>query len=490
MKRIIARRTTVLCWLLASCCMGWANSARCQASRAEAGHTVSALLLSDIHFDPFHDPGKVARLAEAPANEWEAILAEPASPDQPAAFAALQRRCNARGADTSYELFRSSLQAERNEAQDAKFITLSGDLIAHGFGCRYAALVPGKRASDYSAFVAKTVEYVTTQLRQTFPGVPVYAALGNNDSGCGDYRLDGASDFLTATAKSVVAGLPGSADRKNAQADFTAGGYYSVMMAAPMRNTRLIVLDDIFMSQKYATCGGQKSAAAAAAQITWLQRQFAEARRLKQRVWVMGHIPPVVDIYSTFTKMRNVCANDKPEMFLSSDQLGDTLVANADVIRLALFAHTHMDELRLLEPEGSTKGGEVAIKMVSSISPIDGNNPSFTVVRIDTAAATLDDYQVFAASNQTGRNALWSKEYDYAETYRKPSFSTGAVKTLIAEFRADPDAKTDASRSYIDNFLVGDHSSLIKPLWPEYVCALSHYKAEGFDRCVCGAANK
>lgn len=490
MKRRIVRGTAIICGVLAICCIGAGSPAIGQTGSTEAGHMASALLLSDIHFDPFHDPSKVARLVEAPASEWEEILAKPASADQTAAFAALQRRCNARGVDTSYELFRSSLQAERSEARDAKFITLSGDLIAHGFDCRYAALVPGKTAGDYAAFVAKTVEYVTSQLRQTFPGVPVYAALGNNDSGCGDYRLDGGSDFLTATAKDVVAGLPNSADRKKAQADFTAGGYYSVIMAAPMSNTRMIVLDDIFMSQKYATCGGQKSAASAAAQVAWLQRELADARRHQQRVWVMGHIPPVVDIYSTFRKMRNVCANDKPEMFLASDQLGDTLAANADVIRLGLFAHTHMDELRLLEPDGSTKGGAVAIKMASSISPVDGNNPSFTVARIDTAAATLADYQVFAASNQTGVNTSWSKEYDYAQTYRKTAFTAATVKTLIAEFRADSEAKTDESRSYIDNFLVGDHSSLIKPLWPEYVCALSHYKAEGFDHCVCGASNK
>jgi sphingomyelin phosphodiesterase acid-like 3 len=490
MKRMTAWRSALFGAVLVICCLSAASPAIGQVHRAEVGNTASALLLSDIHFDPFHDPGKVAQLVETPASEWDAILAEPASANQPAAFAALQRQCNVRGVDTSYELFQSSLQAERREARDAKLITVSGDLIAHGFSCRFAALVPGKTPGFYSAFAAKTVEYVTSQLRKAFPGVPVYVALGNNDSGCGDYRLDGGSDFLTAAAKSVVAGLPKSADLKEASADFTAGGYYSVMMAAPMTNTRLIVLDDIFMSQKYVTCGGQQNAGAAAAQIAWLQRELAQARRRKQRVWVMGHIPPGVDIYSTFREMRNVCGNEKPKMFLSSDQLGDTLVENADVVRLGLFAHTHMDEIRLLEPEGGTNGGDVAIKMVSSISPINGNNPSFTVARVDTAAATLADYQVFAASNLTGVNASWSKEYDYAQTYHRSAFSAATAKTLIEEFRADPNAATSASRSYIDDFFVGDHSSLIKPLWPEYVCALSHYKAEGFDRCVCGAASK
>lgn len=490
MKARMTWRSALVCWILAACCIGAGGAAIGQSRRPEAGHTASALLLSDIHFDPFHDPGKVARLAEAPASAWERILAEPASANQPAAFAALQQRCNARGADTSDQLFQSSLRAERNDARDAKFITVSGDLMAHGFSCRYAALLPTKTPSDYAAFAAKTVEYVTSRLRKTFPGVPVYVALGNNDSGCGDYRLDGGSHFLEEAAKSVMAGLPSTADLNQIQADFTAGGYYSVMMSSPMRETRLIVLDDIFMSEKYANCGGQKNSAAAAVQMTWLQRQLADARRNHQRVWVMGHIPPGVDIYSTFKQMRNVCANEKPVMFLSSDRLGDTLVENADVIRLTLFAHTHMDELKLLEPDGTTQGGEVPVRMVSSISPVNGNNPSFNVARIDTDEATLTDYQVFAASNLTGMDASWSKEYDFAQTYRKAAFTAATVKTLIAEFRADPAAKTGESRAYIDNFFVGDHSSLIKPLWPEYVCALTHYKADGFDRCVCSAATQ
>jgi len=109
------------------------------------------------------------------------------------------------------------------------------------------------------------------------------------------------------------------------------------------------------------------------------------------------------------------------------------------------------------------------------------------VARVDPASATLVDYSVFSASNHTGLDRSWSKEYDYGKTYYQAAFSPAALGKLITEFRADPDAKTDASRAYINDFFVGDHSSLIKPLWPQYVCALSHSTAKGFADCVCGA---
>lgn len=355
MKQIVWR--VVLFWVgLAVCGAMGGGLAACQTkvAKVERG-TFSALLLSDLHFDPFHDPGIARQLVDAPVKEWNGILAGPASTDQAVAFAKLQQQCGARGVDTPYALLHSSLRAARVEGPSVRFITVSGDLIAHGFDCRYAAVIRGKTQADYTAFVEKTVEYVTSELRGTFPGVPVYVALGNNDSDCGDYRLDGGSDFLKSAGKNVIAGLPKSANQKEALADFVAGGYYSVMMAAPMQNTRLIVLDDIFMSPKYTTCGGTQNTAVASAQIEWLRKQLAEAKRQQQRVWVMGHIPPGVDVYSTFAKMRNVCGGDAPLTFLASDELGDVLVKNADTVRLGIFAHTHMDELMLLGPANGTK---------------------------------------------------------------------------------------------------------------------------------------
>lgn len=483
----IHRITVTLCGVL------MVSSAFGQPQRAETPqHTFSALMLSDIHFDPFHDPGKARQLADAPVSEWGKILAAPALPNQEAAFAALQQRCSARGVDTPYPLLQSSLRAERKQVPNARFITVSGDLIAHAFTCRYAALLPGKPPGDYAAFVEKTIEYVTSELRGAFPGVPLYIALGNNDSNCGDNRLDAGSGFLSQVGKSVTAGLPRS-DRKRASADFAASGSYSLIMAAPMRNTRLIVLDDLFMLTQYSTCGGQQGKSAAVAQIAWLQKELNTARLHKEKVWIMGHIPPGVDVYSTFAKMRNVCGSDEPAMFLSSDELGDALTGNADVIRLGIFAHTHMDELRLLRPperaktglKTGAKAGAVAIKIVPSISPVNGNSPSFTVARVDPPSATMKDYEVFTASDQTGVNTSWSKEYDYAQTYHETAFSPAALKTLIDEFHKDPSASAKPSRAYIKNFFAGDNSSLIKPLWPQYVCGLSHYTAKGFATCMC-----
>ncbi len=107
--------------------------------------------------------------------------------------------------------------------------------------------------------------------------------------------------------------------------------------------------------------------------------------------------------------------------------LGKTIADFGDVVRLAIFAHTHMDEMRLLKPSGSdapqNAQASVAVKLVPSISPINGNSPSITVAQIDPATAVMVDYRVFAASNTTGVDTEWTRAYDFREAFHQPDFS-------------------------------------------------------------------
>jgi sphingomyelin phosphodiesterase acid-like 3 len=474
--------------LLSVCALTVQGTLIAQSPAPSAPVKVRALMLSDIHIDPFADPAKVARLNAAPATEWPAILGAPESPTQAKDFAALQAACPTRGVDTSYVLWHSSLTAMHTDAARAQFVTLSGDLLAHSFDCMYKTLLPKASAAEYDAFAEKTVRTIVSTLRATMPGVPLYIAMGNNDSGCSDYQLDATHDaFLGLVAKVAAEALP-TADRAGVLRDFSAGGYYNVPLTA-VPHTRLLVLDDVFFSGKYTTCSGKSDPAPAAAQLSWLASQLTDARQHGERVWVMGHIPPGVDLYSTVRKSSNVCAGTKPQMFLASESLPELLARNADVVRLAIFGHTHDDEMRLLTPGGDSTGAApghgVPLKIVASITPINGNRPSFTLATIDPASATLTDYTVFMASNLTGVGTTWSPEYSYSTTYHEPGFDAASLAELIAGFQADPAAKSEASQAYLRNYFPGDMSPVIKVAWPQYACTLEHDSAASFGACVC-----
>jgi sphingomyelin phosphodiesterase acid-like 3 len=472
-----------------------AGSVKAQGRRAAvAGHdngVVTALLVSDIHFDPFHDPEKAKRLERAPASEWASILQSADAVNAAQAFAGLQKSCRAKGEDTPYSLLRAGLDAMRSRERAPGFVTVTGDLIAHQFTCRYQTLFPGSSQQSYETFVEKTIQFVVDQLRAEFPGAPVYVSLGNNDSDCGDYRLDAGGSFLSKTAELVAEGLP-VGSRQDVLREFPAGGYYSVAME-PLRRARVIVLNDIYWSPRYATCKGAAVPAPGNAELDWLEKQLKEARAVGQKVWVMGHIPPGVNVYSTVTKLTDVCAKEPPEMFLNAERLDDILTRNADVVRLGLFAHTHMDEMRVIGPSGPNgifRGGaagahEVVVKMVPSISPVDGNNPSFTVAKIDRATAVLKDYAVVVASDFAGTS--WREEYDFGATYHAASYTPETVEPLITGFRADRKAQQAASQEYIRHYFKGDAVRELAPFWGQYACSLDELTARGYAACICAA---
>ncbi|MGO8758676.1 MAG: metallophosphoesterase [Terracidiphilus sp.] len=488
-----ARRWAAVCVLCVCCAWGsagaWAQTAATGEAKPKqpAAPAVEALFVSDIHFEPFWDPAKAVKLQSAPVEQWKAILAGPEAADREAKFAQLQQACHARGADTSNTLFESSLRAIRANAAGAKFVLLSGDLMAHSFSCKFDQIFPDRKPGAYGAFVEKTIEYVMRELRGAVKGVPVYAALGNNDSDCGDYQLDAKSPFLEESGKALAADVP-ALERAEALKTFGMGGYYSVSLPAPIKHTRLVVLDDVFESWKYATCAGKTDEAPAEEQIAWLKGQLDEARKNKEKVWVMAHIPPGVDPYATAMKMVDVCGGGAPQMFLSSEALPETVARYGDVVRLMVVGHTHMDEVRLLEPvdgEGMAERG-IAVKLVGSISPINGNAPSFTLATIDAGTAVMKDYRVIAASNETGVNAKWTEEYDWAKTYKQDGFTAIGVRDEIAGFGADPSAQQKTSQSYIRNYGSGMGARELSLFWKPYLCSLGSDGADGFKKCLCG----
>jgi len=470
--------------------------AQTTAAKSKPTTTASILMLSDIHFDPFHDPGKAAELLAAPVSGWETILAGPASSNPPVTFDQLQDDCKAKGVDTPYALLASSIAAEQAQfsSQNATpaFVTVSGDLTVHKLDCRLKVLAPTLSASDYSKVSAKIVEFVALELHTAFPKSPVYLAMGNNDSGCGDYEEDHNSGYLDSSAKSFASAVLSKGNQQDILSEFPEFGDYNVKLPAPFTNTRLIVLQDIFESKKYTTCKGKDSDSEGKEQVAWLTSQLKDAKSKGEYVWVMGHIPPGIDAYSTANK-GNICTDGgKPSEFLSSEALGDAFTSYTSTISLVLLGHTHMDEMRLY----SSKSGAIPARLTPSITPVDGNNPSFTIGTVDPKKAELLDYTVYAASNQTGLGTTWSEEYEFGKTYGYSSFSASALSDLTKEFIADTSGTSKNSQSYQNYYFVAPNAGLLvgiaksaqwSTLWPMYPCSMTEFHKKDYMACTCPA---
>ena len=393
--------------------------------------------------------------------------------------------CPSRGPDTNWALLQASLRAEHEKLAKPLFLTLSGDLMAHNFDCRFKTLAPKATAKEYSEFAAKTVAFVALQLKQTFPGVPLYIALGNNDSGCADYREDEGSVFLQADAKTLAASVENAGAGKQIVSEAGDLGDYTVLLPKPISPTRLIVFQDIFAARVFKTCGDDKATTALAEkQIGWLLAQLSKARDAHEHVWVMAHMPPGIDIYNTMKSKKDVCGGEQPTMFLSSNLLGRTIGDFGDIITLALFGHLHTNEMRLY----SDRAGKPAVpgKLVPSISPVNGNNPAFVVAAVDTQTSGLKDYAVIAAKDATG--SAWSEEYRFSKVYGQSSYSAATLDAIMKAFAADATGVAPMSHSYQQNFFTGDtliHAAAMQLFWPQTVCSMTHSDVEGYRACAC-----
>ena len=470
----------------------------CAAAPAQT--TVPAVLLSDIHFDPFHEPRLLPQLRAAPIERWPAILDAGSTLREDADLAALQIDCHAAAMDTAWPLLKGALTAAHQAQPLPIFVTLSGDLLTHQFPCRFRHLAPGASDEDLAAFSAKTVNFVAMELRLAFPNEPVYLALGNNDSGCGDYDETAGSPFMQSASAAMARSL-GRGSRRGARAPAALStspeGDYSVALPKPLLRGRLIVLQDIFDATAYKTCAGTTDRSSETSQIAWLRAQLTDARARSEQVWVMGHIPPGVDVFSSFAKYvlrpGELCSAPVKQ-FLADSALADTLLDFADVIRLALFAHTHMDEIRLLHRAASEETGQaaavVAAKLVPSITPYFGNHPAFLVAAIDPRTLVLDDWEAFVSPDRDGSAASWKMDYDFRTAYGLPNLSAASASEVADGFTADRGGNAPHSKFYRDHFYAGGltlYSLGLEQIWPAYACSVRENRVEAFHECLCPA---
>ena len=131
----------------------------------------------------------------------------------------------------------------------------------------------------------------------------------------------------------------------------------------------------------------------------------------------------------------------------------------------------------------------IAVKLVGSISPINGNAPSFTVASIDARDSGDERLPGDCGVERDGRRYEWTEEYDFATTYktRIRSLRSSVRDDLIAGFEADPDAHDKASQSYIRDYGAGMGARELSMFWKPYACSLRNDGADAFRACVCGA---
>lgn len=437
------------------------------------------LAVSDLHFDPMADPALVDQLAAAPPANWPALLAK-SKTSGTSNF----------GQDTNWPLLHSALEHMRAVLPRPAFLLVPGDFLAHSYEKRFGVVASDHSEAAYRTFVVKSMQFLAGQLQTEFPDTPILPVLGNNDSECGNYRLQPGGPFLRDTLPIVRAllrgGLGGDFD-----ADWTAGGNYNVSHPV-LPGVRVMFANTVFFSRSYRNACG--SGDPGKQTLDWLRVQLNRARLNGDKVWLLYHIPPGIDVFATLHG--SGCPEGIVPMWDSSYAARFVALQHefADTITASFAGHTHRDEFRLTG--GSGHDGFVLV--VPALSPVYEQNPAFQVFAYDASGSILDSTTHYVANltaAASGATPEWQSEPRFTQAWQLPRLDLSTLETLYDRIGMDRDAGTRWLLRYavsraefwplpLDKGLVSDN------VFTAYRCAIGNMSVADFQTCYCATSQR
>ncbi|MEM7026068.1 MAG: hypothetical protein AAF637_26350, partial [Pseudomonadota bacterium] len=362
------------------------------------------------------------------------------------------------------------------------FVLYPGDYLAHRFGQKFNTYAKGG-PEVFQQFVIKTITFVSENLSRTFPETPIYGTLGNTDSVCGDYMIAPGGAFLAAVGElwSARSAYP------EAFEDVGIGGFYAVSHpTVPDRD--LIVLNNIFWSERYDDRCGPAGGDPGAAQMAWLEWMLYRTERRGRTASLLLHIPPGINALGS-VQGAGTC-RDRVAPYLK-EAFARRFLALVEqyrgILRDSFSGHTHMDNFRVL----SSAAGEPLLltHITPSVSPISKNNPAFGLVLYDRTNGDLIDYATAYLTNLKdagqGEPAKWAIEYTLHGAYGYDRYDPRTADALAQAIRSDATV-----RDQFITFFPVETSAPDPPIdqqnWKAYACAQTELTVEAFADCYCG----
>jgi sphingomyelin phosphodiesterase acid-like 3 len=353
-------------------------------------------LVSDIHFNPFSDCANpkncvlITKLNQADAAAWPQILAQYSANTLPA-----------NGQPTNYALFHSTLlQIQQQNSHD---VLILGDFLGHRYRTQYLKYTHDRNRAHYNRFVINTMKYMTHAVQQVLPADgAVYPVIGNNDSYGGkdcaytDYCVIVDGSFYKTLADQWASLFNNEANKTRFTESFPHAGYYEVVL--PGTQNHILVLNTVLFSTKVQ---GPNVDRAAQEELEWLQRKLQSIANAGEKTWLIFHIPPGIDAYST---AKNFFGIPVPFWEKRYSQSFSAIIHQYNSVIAGVFSgHTHTNGLLALDIKNPLH--LVNDHFISSISPIFGNNPSYSIYTYDTNHFSPDNPTQYLLDLHTNRLA-------------------------------------------------------------------------------------
>eukprot|EP01107_Rhizomastix_libera_P002920 TRINITY_DN1507_c0_g1_i3.p1 TRINITY_DN1507_c0_g1~~TRINITY_DN1507_c0_g1_i3.p1 ORF type:complete len:438 (-),score=109.58 TRINITY_DN1507_c0_g1_i3:34-1296(-) len=340
------------------------------------------------------------------------------------------------GCDAPAALVRSSIAAMKRAVPNPDFILFTGDFGAH---------MP-KTKDIWKDNIAQGVAI----MKEFFPNTLIIPSVGNNDfysdyvSSCSDESLEYLSNALSAW-------IP-----ESQMARFKLSGSLEIPI-----NDNLVAIS--FNSVLYSANGANKDDCS---QNNWLSERLESAKINNRKVFLVSHIPPVIDDYNA----KHLWTSESVATF-------SRIVSNySSVIAASFFGHVHKLQFKFLS--GPQEEKIAPIFVTNSISPVLDNNPAFNVFNYTRQTGSLLDLRTHFLDLETANCVAenWLPELDFQKTFGtgKP-LDLNTMKTIVTQMSKDPVLLSE----YTSRTTGMQDSSRQKT-----ICAMMFTSKQSFDNCL------
>ncbi|XP_012684764.1 acid sphingomyelinase-like phosphodiesterase 3a [Clupea harengus] len=400
--------------------------------------------ISDLHLDPTY------HVTEDRTKVCLSSKGYPAS--DPGAFGDFM-------CDSPYQLILSAFQFMKHSFPQPDFMIWTGDSPPH---------VPAAELSTQQ--VIDVIANTTHTIREFFPTLPVYPAVGNHDYWPQDQLPTSTNEIYQALAKLWAGWL-----EPEALATLREGGFYSQLIRPQLR---LVSLNTILY---YGPNKVTENMTDPAGQLQWLQNTLEASRQNMEMVYIIAHVPVGYLPYARdTTAMREVYNERLVEMFRNY----------SDLISGQFYGHTHRDSIMvLLDHQGKPVN---SVFVTPAVTPIKNarepysNNPAVRTYLYDPADyGVLDIWQYYLNLTEANRegSSEWKLEYTLTGAFELTDARPQSLLELALAL-AEPGSK--AFHKYFKHFMVSYNDTITceGDCKSTQTCSVMFLDRDSYSACV------
>ncbi|XP_061145538.1 acid sphingomyelinase-like phosphodiesterase 3b [Syngnathus typhle] len=402
--------------------------------------------ITDLHWDASYDWNK------EPAKVCDSSGSNPA--EQAGPFG--NHAC-----DSPWTLINSSIYAMKDILPDPDFIVWTGDDTPH---------VPNENLGEDA--VLRIIGNLTQILQKVFPETKVYSALGNHDYHPKSQLPSGYNNIYNQTAQMWERWLEPAS-----QETFKRGGYYTERLLNRPGFRMLVLNTNLYYDRNMVT----QNDADPANQFAWADGVLAKAAGDKEKVYIIGHVPP-----GMFEKKRRTPWY-RPQF---NKRYLELIQKHHAVIKGQFFGHHHTDAFRMFY---DNKDSPISTVFVSpGVTPWKttlpevkngANNPGIRIFEYNGTTLVVQDVVTYYL-NLTRANKgqdRWEKEYRLTESFQVADASPASMHKVLESISKD---HCSLQRYYRFNSVNFDLSECDKGCRADHVCAAREVDYQRYERCV------